>query len=349
MSGPVRESEATADSDTRLALLEGWLTHRLGLRGAEVAPLAADASFRRYFRVRLADGGTRVVMDAPPAQEDVGAFARIARLLHDLDLSAPEILAEDRADGLLLLEDLGDLSYTRALAEGADETALYTLATDTLLALHERFEANAARDLPAYDLAALLDEAELLLDWYWPAVLGGPCPEDVRAQFRAAWGEVLEPALADARTLVLRDYHVDNLIWLRERAGVGACGLLDFQDAVLGPPAYDLVSLLRDARRDVPPALQTQMFERYLAARPGLDPAAFAARYWALGAQRTTKVIGIFTRLARRDAKPAYLRHLPRLWGLLETELAQPELGPVRAWYAEHLPPAQRRPDPCGP
>lgn len=313
-----------------------------GWAGAEVAPLAADASFRSYHRVRRGRE-CAVLMDAPPDREKPAAFLQVAEILAALRLSAPRILAEDLSGGFLLLEDLGDRTFTRALAEGADERRLYRLATDTLVALHRRWDPALGAGLPAYDAESLPAETELFLDWTLPALTGEQVDPIVREQFRAAWRAVLPPAFALPPTLVLRDYHVDNLMVLPGRRGVAACGLLDFQDALLGSPAYDLVSLLEDARRDVPPAIRQEMLRRYHAAFPALDAADFDAACQVLGAQRTTRILGVFVRLDRRDGKPAYLAHLPRLWHLLEAALARPALAPLAAWFDRHVPAALRR------
>ncbi len=311
-----------------------------GWGAAPPAPLAADASFRRYYR--LTDGDRRaVLMDAPPPHEDVRPFVAVARMLRTHGLSAPEIFAEDHDLGALLLEDFGDDTYTRLLARGADETELYTLAVDTLIALQRAVAAPPA--LPPYDETALLGEAALLVDWYAPSVLGENLPAELREEYVELWRGVLPLAAPSAPTLVLRDYHVDNLMLLRGRAGVQGCGLLDFQDALSGPASYDLVSLLEDARRDVPQALRDAMIERYLAAFPGLDHGAFRRSAAILAAQRNAKIIGIFTRLWRRDGKPQYLGHIPRVWRLLEADLRAPVLRPVAAWLDRHLPEAARR------
>ncbi len=314
-----------------------------GWGGVEPQLLAADASFRRYFRL-FRDSETAVLMDAPPPHEDVRAFHQVQRLLRGLGLSAPRAIAVEEAAGLMLLEDLGDLTFTRALADGASEDELYRLAVDLLVALHGSFTPLAAADaeLPSYDDARLLDESVLLVDWYLPA-LGREASPALREEYREAWREVFPLARAVPETLVLRDYHVDNLMVLEGRDGVAACGLLDFQDAVLGPLTYDLVSLLEDVRRDVSPALAAEMRERYLAGAPGLDRAAFDASYAVLGAQRNAKIVGIFTRLCRRDGKPQYLQHIPRTWRLLEGDLEHPALGPVKAWFDRVIPADARR------
>jgi aminoglycoside/choline kinase family phosphotransferase len=304
--------------------------------------LTGDASFRRYYR--LAENGRRaILMDAPPPQEDIRPYVGVATILRGLGLSAPQIYAEDCDNGFLLIEDFGDDTYTRLLARGADETALYSLAIDTLIELQRAVAADRPPELPPYDEGRLLTEAALLVDWYAPSVLGGALSAAAREDFLARWREVLPRAALHAPTLVLRDYHVDNLMLLPGRPAVRGCGLLDFQDAVCGPPSYDLVSLLEDARRDVPPALRAAMTERYLAGFPGLDREAFRRSAAILAAQRNCKIIGIFTRLWRRDGKPGYLAHIPRVWRLIEDELHEPALSPIADWLTRHLPPRARR------
>ncbi len=331
------------DTD-RTASIAAFLD-RAGWGAAGRRKLAGDASFRRYDRLTANDGRRAVLMDAPPPQEDVRPFLAVARLLHRLGLSAPRILAEDVEAGFLLLEDFGDSTYTRLLRDGAAaERDLYALAVDTLIALHRGFDPSLAASLPPYDESRLLAESLLLVDWYLPAITGAKPDPALRDSYIDAWREVLPLASAGAPdTLVLRDYHVDNLMLLDGRTDVAACGLLDFQDAVIGPATYDLVSLLEDARRDVPPALAAAMIERYLAAFPALDPDAFGASYAALGAQRNCKIVGIFTRLCVRDGKPHYLGHIPRVWGLIEQDVRHPALAPIAAWLDRHVPPAIRR------
>ena len=310
--------------------------------------LPGDASFRRYLRLSL--GRQRVMlMDAPPeVGEDVRPFVRIDRHLLDLGLSAPEILAEDAEHGFLLLEDFGDATFTNLLAQGANEAELYALATDTLIALHAMEAMQTAPDwLAPYSDERLLAEVALLPDWFMKAQ-GLEISVAARAAYDRAWLKVFQAVHAGPRTLVLRDYHVDNLMRLNDREGVRACGLLDFQDALAGHPAYDLMSLLEDARRDIRPHLQALMLERYFDALGIVDTDTFRTAYTILGAQRHAKVIGIFTRLDRRDGKPVYLKHIARLWRLLEKNLAHPALGEVRAWVDEHIPAELRRaPDPA--
>lgn len=304
-----------------------------GWEGAALAPLAGDASPRRY--LRLTRGAeTAVLMDAGPASgEDVRPFLRITGWLRARGLSAPEILAQSAEAGLLLLEDLGDALYARvAASDPASETELYAAATD-LLAAHA---APAPEGLAPYDMAVLQREAGLVPDWYLPGASA-----DAAADYAGLLAEALAPASEARGVLVLRDYHAENLIWLPERTGAARVGLLDYQDALSGHPAYDLVSLLEDARRDTAPELRSAMRARFLAARPELSAEAFGAAYAALGAQRNLKILGIFARLCRRDGKPRYLELMPRVWGHLMQDLAHPALAPLAAWAARHLPPPE--------
>lgn len=308
---------------------------------AERRLLAGDASFRRYDRL-LAKGRRAVLMDAPPPQENVRPFLAVARLLRAMGLSAPEVLAADEAQGLVLLEDLGDDTYTRLLDRGADPGSLYRPAVDLLIELQRRRPAEGLAALPALDDARCLREVSLILDWYWPAMLGSPAPDAVRSEFLAAWQAVLPLGRRVPEGFAHFDFHVDNLIWLADRTGVAACGLLDFQDAVRAPLPFDLMSLLQDARRDLDPALATELYERYLGGFPGLDRDRFADAFAVFGAERHTRILGTFTRLLKRDGKPAYLVHMPRVWRQLETALTRPALAPLHAWFDRHLPPRLR-------
>ena len=309
---------------------------RCGLAGLAPVPLAGDASFRRYYRIS-ADRCRAVLMDAPPPQEDVSPYVAIAALLRRLGFSAPEVFAEDRTAGFLLLEDFGDDTYTRLLERGADERVLYALAIDTLIALQRTAAASGPPILPSYDTERLLAETVLLVDWYAPVTLGTPLSQASREEYLDVWRSILPLAALEQDTLVLRDYHVDNLMLLPDRSGVRGCGLLDFQDAVCGPASYDLISLLEDARRDVPGWLRRMMTERYLAAFPAVDRRAFERSAAILAAQRNCKILGIFTRLWQRDGKPGYLVHIPRVWRLLEQDLRHAALAPVACWLDRHL------------
>ena len=324
---------------------------RAGWGDATRRPLAGDASARKYERLTRG-GATAVLMDAPPPQESVPAFVRIARLLRGMGYSAPDILAADDDLGFVLLEDFGDDRFDALLARASaatPERMLYEAACDLLVDLHRR---PVPHWLPRYDADWMLDDATLFLDSV-PAAGGGAGAQTARAaEFAAAWRGPLEEAADGPAVLCLRDFHAGNLMWLPARAdgggttGVRRVGLLDFQDARAGPPAYDLVSLLQDARRDLGAGLAAALEARYLGASPGLDEAAFRATCAVLGAQRTVRIIGVFHRLARRDGKPAYLAHLPRVRGHLDGNLAHAALAPVRAWFEHWVPAQARRPAP---
>ncbi|KAF0117354.1 MAG: aminoglycoside phosphotransferase [Rhodospirillaceae bacterium] len=339
----------TTQPETRAAAMRRFLAAH-GWERAERRPLAGDASFRRYERLSAAGGARAVLMDAPPPHEDVRPFVRLARHLDRLGFSVPTVLAMEEADGFLLLEDLGDETYTRLLAAGSDEKTLYQRAVDVLIALHRCPPARAIPpETPLYDRDRLLAEAGFLPEWHLPAVSGLPMPVSAaaRAAYDDAWRNALKTAseLSVPNTLVLRDFHVDNLMVLEDRPGVRACGLLDFQDAVVAPVTYDLMSLLEDARRDMAPSLVTALTRHYLDAFPDLDREAFAASWAVLAAQRHTRVVGVFTRLCVRDGKSAYLHHIPRVWGLLERACRHPALAAVAAWFDHHVPSVWR----CAP
>jgi aminoglycoside/choline kinase family phosphotransferase len=307
-----------------------------GWQGAQILPLAGDASFRRYFRV--VDGSrSAVLMDAPPPHEDPRPFIAVAEWLIGRGLSAPEILARDLEKGLLLLSDFGSERLRETLdTDSHRERELYELATDVLIQLHGHAPMEG---LPAHGLEQWLTELELFTEWYCPAVGANV---DVAA-YRDAWTQVLEPVSRDGLgpVTVLRDYHAENIMLVGDRQGVAHFGLLDFQDALAGHPAYDLASVLEDARRDVSPDIERAMIDRYAAATG--RGAAFERAYWALAAQRNTRILGVFTRLWKRDGKPGYRRFQPRMWGLLERDLAQPHLEPVRNWFDANIQPEHRR------
>jgi aminoglycoside/choline kinase family phosphotransferase len=297
-----------------------------GWGDCDILPLAGDASFRRYFRI-VAPGRSAVLMDAPPPQEDPRPFLAVAEHLEGLGFAPPAVLARDLDHGLVLLQDFGD-ARMREVVDAAPEAEqrVYRDAVDLLIGLHAH---AAAPSLKPYDMAEYQREAALFTEWYAPAV-GIEVDAD---GYRAAWDEALAPIAQDHSVTVLRDYHAENIMLIEE----GALGLLDFQDALAGHPAYDLVSLLQDARRDVSVELEAAMIARYHAARP-FDAAAYAL----LGAQRNAKILGIFTRLWKRDHKPRYLGYQPRVWTYMERDLAHPALAPVARWFDANVPAAAR-------
>jgi len=307
-----------------------------GWTGAEILPLAGDASFRRYFRV--VHGEKRaVLMDAPPPHEDPRPFVAVAEWLIGRGLSAPEVLASDLEKGLLLLDDFGNARLRETLdSDPGRERDLYELATDLLVHLHRH---PPMAGLPPHGVDQWLAELTLFTDWYCPAV---GAQVDVEA-YRKAWREVLEPVARDGLgpVTVLRDYHAENIMLVEGREGIAHFGLLDFQDALAGHPAYDLASVLEDARRDVPPTIERAMIDRYVSATGNGE--AFERAYWVLAAQRNTRILGVFTRLWKRDNKPHYRSFQPRMWGLLERDLAQSHLQPVRSWFDANIAPEHRR------
>ncbi|MBD3730184.1 MAG: phosphotransferase [Sphingomonadales bacterium] len=310
--------------------LDQFLMHA-GWGDAEVEAIPGDASFRRYFRIREYDRRA-ILMYAPPPNEDPRPFLHVARWLADNAMRAPEIYADDSAQGFVLLEDFGHFRMRDWLDEHpADELPTYRNAIDALVALHRL----PAGPFDPYDMATCQREAGLLVEWYCPAM----GLEVDTAAYAAAWDAVLGPVIARQApaVTVLRDYHAENIMLLDPTHGEdGEQGLIDFQDALAGHPAYDLVSLLQDARRDVSPELERAMLDHYAAHAP--TGPNFAADYAVLGAQRNAKIVGIFVRLCKRDGKPHYLSLIPRVWALMERDLAHPALAPVAAWFDANIP-----------
>jgi N-acetylmuramate 1-kinase len=308
------------------ANIDGFLDS-YGWGGARISPVAGDASFRRYFRVDNSDGRNAILMDAPPPHEDPRPFINIALYLSGAGFRAPEIYGQDLERGLVLIEDFGDNRMREFLDDNpAEEHRIYKQAIDTLIGLRDA----PAADVPPYDEAAYLREVRLLAEWYMPAM---GLPFDAAA-YDALWINALTPLTQtdSSKVTVLRDYHAENIMLLKD----GEQGIIDFQDALVGHPAYDLVSLLQDARRDVSADLERAMLEYYSTATQA--DTAFGHHYALLGAQRNTKIIGIFTRLWQRDGKPRYLDFLPRMWGLLERDLQHPELAALKVWFDTNIP-----------
>ena len=337
-----------------------------GWSAARARFLAGDASVRSY--VRLALGDARALLmdwerqpDGPPLgdgrpysriahlAEDVGPFVAVARALREAGLPAPEIYAHDLERGFALIEDFGDYALGRLVEQSGEIGTLYRPAVDLLLRLREvdiprvlPINDDRTYALPDYDASALEAEVALLLDWFLPAMTSRPLPANARRDFEALWQAQFDWLARQETGLVLRDFHSPNLIALAPGDPRGALGLIDFQDAVIGHPAYDLASLLQDARLTVPPEVEAHLFRHYCArsAQQGadFDAGAFARAYALLGAQRNTKILGIFARLALRDGKPAYLAHIPRVRDYLERDLQHPALAPLRAWFDRHMP-----------
>lgn len=296
--------------------------------------VAGDASNRRYERLTRPGGESLILMDAPPEMgEDVRPFISVAQHLRTVGLSAPEIFHIDVEHGFLLIEDLGNDLFKTVIARAPkSEPMLYAAAIDVLSTLH----ASPPPPLAPYDARTMTDYAALAFDWYQFAATGNRTT-GVQADFEATFCALLAPLDIGRHVLIQRDYHAENLLWLPDRSGPARVGLLDFQDAMLGHPAYDVVSLLQDARRDVTPQIEDEMIARYLRANPQ-DEDAFRAAYALLGVQRNLRIMGVFARLCLRDGKPRYLDFMPRVWAFVTRNLDHPTLGPIADLIHENLP-----------
>jgi tRNA threonylcarbamoyl adenosine modification protein YjeE len=349
----------------RLRALRQFMTET-GYIEARRRRMPGDASIRSYARLLADDDETFILMNSPkrpdgPAiydgksysaavhlAEDVRPFVAIANGLRSRGFSSPVIHHADIDAGFLITEDFGTAGFVE-IDPPSPIAERYEVATDMLVALHRQtlpdtlpLVPHVDYSIPTLDVDALLVEAGLMLEWYLPD-RGVQPSGHLRSEFAAMWRELLQQSSASSTTWVLRDFHSPNLIWLSGRAGTARVGIIDFQDAVLGPPAYDLVSLLQDARVDIPEQFELTLFTRYVKSRrmadENFDAAAFASLYAIMSAQRNTRLLGTFARLNRRDGKPQYLRHQPRIWTYLNRSLAHPALSPVRAWYAANVPP----------
>jgi len=358
----------------REALIEAFLG-RAGLADAAREPLPADASTRRYVRLRPAAGAPVMLMDQPPQLESapcppeataeerialgfnatyrvaagrVDAFVACAGWLKAQELSAPRVIAAHVPNGLAILEDLGDDLFARVLEQGADEAALYDAAVDTLVDLHRRsppevLEAGGARwPLLVYDDLALKAAGDLLIGWLPLYADLPPFSEEARAEWEAFWAPVRRHAEATAEVFCHRDYHAENLIWLPEREGPARVGLLDFQDALRANRAWDFSMLLHDARRDVSPEMRRRCLARYLEAMPEVEREGFLSDFHTLGALNILRIIGIFSRLVHRDGKPRYRAFMPRMWSYLHECLHEPALASLRAWMDRYVPASVR-------
>jgi aminoglycoside/choline kinase family phosphotransferase len=357
-------------SEREIAMQEFLVTSGWG--DAVVTRLPGDASTRRY--ARLARGDERaLLMDQPQGAEtptappgasaeerealgynavarlagaDCARFAAAANWLRGKDLAAPQIIATDHAQGFLILEDFGDGLFADVLADGGSEQDLYEAAAKVLARLHaERAPPHLADDMPlfVYDDVALLAEADLFTQWFLPLALGRDATEKEILEHRALWRDALAKLPDNPAVFVHRDYHAQNLLWMPHRDGLQTVGLIDFQDAVAGSRAYDLVSLTEDARRDVSPELAEFTTRAYLAAAGTIDETEFRREMAVMAAQRNAKIVGIFARLYKRDGKPRYLDLLPRVWTHLERDLSHPALANLRDWYDRVIPKDKRR------
>ena len=376
--GQKRGAVVSADANVRGAQARDFIA-RAGWGEAIIEPLPGDASTRRYARLRRG-AMSAMLMDQPRGAEtascppdaseaerqalgynamarlagpDCRPFAAVSQFLRSAGLSGPDILAHDYETGFLLIEDFGEGRMADLISGGAAELPFYETAVDALAVLHRReapltlaVPGGGQVDLQSYDTLAMLAEVKLLPAWFHPAVIGRGLSASAEAEFDALWRAALGMLRVSSPVTILRDYHAENLMWLPARPGVERAGLLDFQDALAGSAAYDLISLTEDARRDVAPELADAMMARYIERRRGedrgFDADAFRFAAALLAAQRNTKIVGIFARLWKRDGKPRYTQLLPRMWGYLERDLAHPALADLRRWFDRHVPHSHR-------
>lgn len=322
-------------SEYREAARQDFIAEQ-GWSDADIQPLTPDASFRSYARL-VRNNDSRMLMDAPPSHENLRAYLDVTAHLRQMGLRVAETFGIDEQSGFAMIEDMGDDTFTRLLQSGHDELPLYLLAVDVLKALHSHPNALTL-DLPPYDIAALLREAELFVDWFVPACRGSVVTGAEKEDFMTAWGRALSQVAGARDALVLRDYHVDNLMIVGGLDGVHNCGLLDYQDALIGSRAYDLVSLVEDARRDISPEVYLASVARYVDGMPEGEQANLLRDMALLGAQRHAKVAGIFIRLSKRDAKPIYLKHIPRVLRLMKKCLEHEALSEVRTSIERMIP-----------
>ncbi|OIQ41909.1 MAG: aminoglycoside phosphotransferase [Roseobacter sp. MedPE-SW] len=311
---------------------------RTGRGNWSSAPLAGDASARRYQRLTSPDGRHLVLMDSPPSNgETIRPFVRIANYLRSLDLSAPAIIAEDTDNGFLLTEDLGDQRFYEVLNQDpSQESGLYALATDFLLHLHKTSGSGGMPSLDTLGPRVMAEMSALVIDRYCGAI-NGAVTADLQSRFENQFEDILRQTIKGDMVFVHRDFHVQNLMYLPDRTGLAQVGVIDFQDARVGHPAYDLVSLLQDARRDVPAGIEARMIDRYLAGTQ-LDASGFRSAYAVIGVQRNLRILGVFARLAQDFGKPQYLDLIPRVWTHVVNGLEHPALAPLADMLLKELP-----------
>ena len=343
-----------------------------GLADAQRHPLPGDASTRRYERIIAPDGRRFMLMDQPPAFESqpchpswsaqerhaqgwnavarlsagrIEAYTAVAEYLNTLGLSAPAIPALDAANGLALIEDFGDDLFARVIEQGMPQEPLYMAAIEALATLHKAGTpppviSGVAGEWPmlVYDEVALQGGADLFVEWLPKYDTRVSFDEAAIEAWHKAWAAVVKSGADGASVMAHRDYHAENLIWLADRQGSARVGMIDFQDAVIAHPSWDLHSLLQDARRDVPAELEAKALEHYFALRPDVDRAVFMADYAGLAALNEARIIGIFARLIARDGKPRYVQFLPRMWAHLNRNLEQPALSAVAQWFEQYIP-----------
>ena len=300
--------------------------------------LEADASSRKYERLR-SESNHALLMICPPEGENIHEFIKVTDYLLEKKYSVPNIFSKDPKKGLLIIEDFGDTTFRKVAGKTVGDGVLYSSALQVLIKMHSNQSRDWSRlNLPAYNTDLLLKELSIFCEWFLPNFLTTKTLKSASADFKKIWMRLISEHLVLEPTLVLRDFHADNLFWLPKRKGEQKCGLIDYQDAVIGSPAYDLMSLLEDARRDIPIDLYNKIKNDYISAFPSLDITKFNKEFTLLSAQRHCKVLGIFSRLCQRDNKNKYLEHMPRVWQLLEKSCKSAFLSPLEAWLNEFIP-----------
>ena len=309
-----------------------------GINDFKLKSIKSDASFRKYFRVYIKNEKRKLLLvKSPKKTENNIGYLKTSNILERMNLSVPKIINFDISKGIFLIEDFGINTYTKSLRNGESEFKLYNLATDILLYINKHSK-NLEKKLPKYTNKKLIEEGLLFLQWYWPAIHKKAAKKQIIDEFTKIWKNLLNKNLKTKKVLVHRDFHIDNLFFLKNRKNLKACGLIDFQDAVIGPSSYDLVSLLEDARRDVNKNIIHKMYKKFVKNLSKKDEVNFYKEYKVLAVNRHLKVIGIFSRLYMRDKKESYLKHIPRLWRLVEEGLCFDSLSELNKWINKFFP-----------
>lgn len=317
--------------------------NRTGYGTAQISVVSEDCAMRRYLRLRKDDGSTAILMESLPDDDlhatpghKIADFIRIGGYLNSIGINAPDVYEADEAQGYVLIEDFGDLTFKKAIEEaGQDRYKLYELATDVLSHIREHADPSQLQ-LPRYEDSVIHSDRRNVIDWYQAEQTGIKPSEDVVQSYLKVWDDI-EASLPPCPKGILHvDYHFENLMWIPDNEGVARCGVLDFQQAKYGPVPYDLANLLYDARTTVPELIKTDMLARYCAAMSAEERDVFQRWMFVLSAQFHCRVIGLFVRMARRDGKFGYLPHIPRLAAYLREELKSPVLAPLADWFMQN-------------
>ena len=312
-----------------------------GIRDYSIKPIPSDASFRKYNRIINKKGGQHILVISPKSKVDNVGFIKVSKIFKKINLSVPEIISYDERKNMFLLEDFGDNTFNKYIKIGYNEEKLYDLALKVLLHIKKKSPVYLNK-LPQYSSDLFIKEFKLFLKWYWPLIYKKKPNKKIVSSIMKIWKELLSKNLKTTKVITHRDFHIDNLFFLKKRNGLKACGIIDFQDAVIGPSSYDLLSLLEDARRKVKGSVVKKIYNKYLSSLNKYDATNFNKEYITLAANRHIKVIGIFSRLFVRDKKKIYIKHIPRVWKMLEQNLEDPTLYDLRLWFDEYFPKKKR-------